>query len=481
MTRSKLMSKLLILSAVILLVPVITTAYFYQANMIEVETSTVQRMFRERYASYDRVFDFVEVTFDPEMGVEYTSRGIQQLLDTYGARLQIIRADGLMLYDSEEPGTERTQVDLNYELKLMSERADLFSTRNKYMRPVRQPVAGQELNFDQAEEVVAYALITDDNRVLEQNLYEDMRGYYINPYYYGFLSFLLVLMVAWVLLYREILRPIRDLRRSTRAISRGNLDFQIQCNTDNEIGDLCEDFAAMKGSLTKSIQARLEEKDRNRMYVKSIEEDLREPIGRLQALEDAAQTVQMADLAGIRGELTSLLEELSRFTDHDLSRFVLQREMVSIYRFFEILRERRISNHTDRENVEIAEPGENSMLYLDIRRMIKMLDNIIIRMDGYTQGAVPIRVDSASDVLEYDMLLIKVYWQQAGVLEGSSLEEILEAAYARETEPNKHDLVAALVMAREILDDSRGDLELLAGDEQTGFILRIPRYTPDIS
>ncbi len=481
MTRSKLMSKLLILSAVIVLVPVITTAYFYQANMIEVETSTVQRMFRERYASYDRVFDFVEVTFDPEMGVEYTSRGIQQLLDNYGARLQIIRPDGLLLYDSDEPGGERRQVDLNYELKLISERTDLFSTRNKYMRPVRQPVLGEELNFDLAEEVVAYAIITDDNRVLEQNLYEDMRGFYINPYYYGVLSFLLVLLVAWLLLYREILRPIRDLRRSTREIARGNLDFQIQCNTDNEIGDLCEDFHAMKGSLTKSIQARLEEKDRNRMYVKSIEEDLREPIGRLEALEASGDSIRTEAFSGIRRELTDLLEELSRFTDHDLSRFVLQREMVSIYRFFEILRERRINNHTDRETVEFVEPVENSMLYLDVRRMIKMLDNIIIRMDEYTEGKVPVRVVSASDVLEYDMLLIKVYWQQAGVLEGSSLEEILEAAYARETEQKKTELVAALVMAREILDDSRGDLELLAGDEETGFILRIPRYTPDIS
>jgi len=479
MSRTRLSVKFAGLLSLVVLIPILSTLYVYQGNMDLVETGTTQKMFRERYASYDQVFDYVEVTYGRDMGVPRISRAIQQLLNHYQARLQVVRADGTVLFDSEDPMAPPAVMDLNYELKLSDPR-DLFSTRNKYIRPLRQVVPGDELELNPREQVLAYAIITDDMKVLEANLYQDMQQYYLRPYYVGALAFLLLLSASLWILWREILVPIRNLRHSTRKVAAGNLDFPMDCSTDNEIGDLCEDFSQMKQRLMKSLQKRLEEKDQSRMYVKSIAEDLREPVDRLETLRESLPEDKALEVERIGRELNRTLEDLSRYTDFELSRFVLEREIISSYRFFAILKDRRVANHTERTWIEIREPRENSMLYLDIKRMIRMIDNLIMRMDDYTQGSVPLIVESASDVLEYNMLQIKMFWEDPGVLEEATLEETLEHAYRQSVPRHKQELAAALVFTREVLEDLKGDMELISGDGQVGFIIRIPRYTPDM-
>ena len=66
------------------------------------------------------------------------------------------------------------------------------------------------------------------------------------------------------------------------------------------------------------------------------------------------------------------------------------------------------------------------------------------------------------------------------MLEEATLEETLEHAYRQSVPRHKQELAAALVFTREVLEDLKGDMELISGDGQVGFIIRIPRYTPDM-
>ena len=89
-------------------------------------------------------------------------------------------------------------------------------------------------------------------------------------------------------------------------------------------------------------------------------------------------------------------------------------------------------------------------------------------------------VEAVSDLLDYSRLQIKVFWGKQLVLDEFTIDDFLLKNYTKkinESDDKKY-LVEALLLTREILAESSGDLELVNGDEVSGFILRLPRYSP---
>ena len=58
------------------------------------------------------------------------------------------------------------------------------------------------------------------------------------------LMFICGSLTIWV--YRSILRPLSKLQEATRKIRDGNLDFTLDIEEDDEIGELCQDFEEMR-------------------------------------------------------------------------------------------------------------------------------------------------------------------------------------------------------------------------------------------
>lgn len=52
------------------------------------------------------------------------------------------------------------------------------------------------------------------------------------------------MLTAWV--YRSILWPIGKLQEATKQIRDGNLDFTLDVEDDDEIGQLCQNFEEMR-------------------------------------------------------------------------------------------------------------------------------------------------------------------------------------------------------------------------------------------
>ena len=58
------------------------------------------------------------------------------------------------------------------------------------------------------------------------------------------LVFVSAALTMWV--YRSIIRPISKLQEAVRKIRDGNLDFTMDVEEDDEIGQLCHDFEEMR-------------------------------------------------------------------------------------------------------------------------------------------------------------------------------------------------------------------------------------------
>ena len=62
-------------------------------------------------------------------------------------------------------------------------------------------------------------------------------------------------LMAWI--YRSILTPIETLKKATRNIRDGNLDFEVEIGDDDEIGELCADFEEMRIRLKESTEEKV--------------------------------------------------------------------------------------------------------------------------------------------------------------------------------------------------------------------------------
>ncbi len=67
--------------------------------------------------------------------------------------------------------------------------------------------------------------------------------------------FFVLFLVLGLGLYRTVVHPLRQLRRGTQAVARGDLDVEVPLRSKDEVGGLAADFAAMVRQLRESRES----------------------------------------------------------------------------------------------------------------------------------------------------------------------------------------------------------------------------------
>ena len=63
------------------------------------------------------------------------------------------------------------------------------------------------------------------------------------------------MLIYWI--YKTVSRPLAKLQRAARNIKEGNLDFEMKIETDDEFGQLCQDFEAMRLRLKANAEEKI--------------------------------------------------------------------------------------------------------------------------------------------------------------------------------------------------------------------------------
>jgi two-component system NtrC family sensor kinase len=66
------------------------------------------------------------------------------------------------------------------------------------------------------------------------------------------ISLLVLLAISFVFIWRVVYRPVHLLREGTRRLAAGDLDVQIDVDTDDELGDLARSFNSMTVALSRA-------------------------------------------------------------------------------------------------------------------------------------------------------------------------------------------------------------------------------------
>ncbi len=225
------------------------------------------------------------------------------------------------------------------------------------------------------------------------------------------------LMMLWI--YRGTMTPMRKLQVGTKNIMEGNLDFHIDYDEENEMGDLCRNFEEMRQRLKESAEEKVVNESENKALISNIAHDLKTPITAVKGyaegiLDGVADTPEKQEryvrtIYNKANEMDRLINELTLYAQIDTNRFPYNFAKIRVADYFadcieEIgldLETKGVTlsyvNYADRDTVIIADPEQLTRVITNI------ITNALKYMDASRQGRIGIRVKDVGDFIQVEI------------------------------------------------------------------------------
>ena len=220
----------------------------------------------------------------------------------------------------------------------------------------------------------------------------------------------------WI--YRSIATPLVKLRKATRNIKDGNLDFVLDVEGTDEFSELCRDFEEMRRRLKESAEEKIILDKENKELISNISHDLKTPITAIKGyvegiLDGVASSPEKLDryirtIYNKANDMDRLIDELTFYSKIDTNKIPYTFSKLNVEDYFsdcaeEIgleLETRGIqlcyANYVDR-SVQVIADGEQ------IRRVIhNIIGNAIKYMDK-AKGVIQIRVKDVGDFVQVEI------------------------------------------------------------------------------
>lgn len=224
------------------------------------------------------------------------------------------------------------------------------------------------------------------------NLHPDRKGR-------GFAPLLVLLFVLLLLYYftQRMIRPVAALRTGVRRFGQGELDYRIDLNRGDELGELADSFNEMADDIQLMLDAK-------RQMLLAISHELRSPLTRARvALELIDDDTQVRELGKDLAEMERLIEELLETERLSSSHRILDKQACSLHTLIEEVLQEYFSGH-DIERVL----GTNSItLNLDSSRIKLLVKNLLENAerhspDGTARPRIELRksMDTVSIIIQ---------------------------------------------------------------------------------
>jgi len=192
-------------------------------------------------------------------------------------------------------------------------------------------------------------------------------------------------IVLGSILARSLTRPLRELSTATQAVAQGDLGYQVEVRSKDEIGQLADSFNQMSADLAKSSQLR-------KQTTANIAHDLRTPLsvimGYTEALNDGKLTGTpevYTTMHQVSQHLSHLIDDLRTLSLADAGELPINLQMIPVV----TLLERTTAAYTPQAqeqvvSLEVKTDPDNPKIEVDPDRMSQVLGNLVSNALRYT-------------------------------------------------------------------------------------------------
>ena len=201
------------------------------------------------------------------------------------------------------------------------------------------------------------------------------------------------LLIYWI--YRSVSVPLAKLQKAARNIKEGNLDFEIRQESDDEIGQLCQDFEEMRLRLKANAEEKVAFDRENKELISNISHDLKTPITAIKGyvegiMDGVADTPERMDryiktIYNKANEMDLLINELTLYSKIDTNRIPYNFTTISAKGYF-------------------GDCGED--LHMELEQLRRVINNIVSNSLKYMDkpnGKVTMEVKDVGDFIQVEL------------------------------------------------------------------------------
>lgn len=238
---------------------------------------------------------------------------------------------------------------------------------------------------------------------------------------------------------QTIVKPINKIAQGAEEIARGNLDYEINYKSTNELGQTVESFNYMRSRLKESIERRKKAEKEHKILVAGIAHDLRTPLtsvkgyaeGIIDGIADTPekQARYLETICSSISKTEKILDDLLTLSKLELHSYEINPTKVNVMEFFnDGAEEIKLKlNSLDFDFEYINRCREDAYIYIDADRFIRVINNIISNSIKYAKEDEKGKVSLILDEYEHSVI-IEIKDNGIGV-EQKSLAHIFDTMY----------------------------------------------------
>lgn len=298
-------------------------------------------------------------------------------------------------------------------------------------------------------------------------------------------------MTYW--LYTHIFSPLINLGEAVRQITEGNLDFALEFDAYDEIGELSRNFEEMRIRLRQNEEQKLLADKNNKELISNISHDLKTPITAIKGyvegiMDGVASSPEKIDkyirtIYNKANDMDKLIDELTFYSKIDTNGIPYNYKVISVVGFFTDCA-KEVGLDMESMNIDFYfnnNVDRDTFIVADVEQMKRVVNNIISNSVKYMDKNDPKIGISLLD--EGDFVRIDINDNGIGI-SSKDLPYIFDRFYRTDSSRNssKGGSGIGLSIVRKIVEDHGGRIwaksELGSG---TDIIIMLKKHQERIS
>ena len=224
------------------------------------------------------------------------------------------------------------------------------------------------------------------------------------------------LLIAWI--YQCVVVPLGRMKIATQNIKDGNLDFELEIEADDEIGQLCRDFEEMRLRLKETSVEKVEYDKRSKELISNISHDLKTPItaikgyveGIMDGVADTPEKMEryIRTIYNKANDMDMLINELTLYSKIDSNRIPYNFNTLFVNEYFDDCAT-DLKVDLDSRGVEfdyLNYVEDNVKIIADAEQLKRVINNIISNSVKYmdkTEKKINLRVKDVGDFIQIEI------------------------------------------------------------------------------